>query len=454
MKSYVHSKNPLEKSINDLRVDKSKTIVEMGNLGCFCTGCGTCAGTCPSDAISLFVDRDMHIYLPNVDKSKCIHCGMCVRVCPGISTDYEEIGLQIFGKQPNDNYLGNYMKCYVGHSTDDEIRYNSSSGGLVTSLLRLALEDGTIEGAAVIKMDRGDALRAKAFVAQTPSAITSAAKSKYCPVPMNVLLKEIMSREGRYAVVGLPCHIHGIRKAEQLFPILRKRIVLHLGLFCSHNVNFAGTEYFIRRLGVSGKDVSTICYRGGGWPGAPYIKLKDGTTRTDAKGEWNKMFASRFFTPARCMFCQDSTNELADLSFGDPWLPRFKNERIGKSILICRTPVGDTLLKHAISMGRVELFEISADETKKSQESLSYKKKAIFAYCRLIGLPAGVKISSHGSVSPSLIDYLISTLLLFNTRISAKKYLWPVLFQWSKLMKLVRGFQTRRHLRARSVARA
>ena len=44
----------------------------------------------------------------------------------------------------------------------------------------------------------------------------SATKSKYCPVPANVRIKKILRRNGKFAVVGLPCHIHGVRKAEML----------------------------------------------------------------------------------------------------------------------------------------------------------------------------------------------------------------------------------------------
>jgi len=39
-----------------------------------------------------------------------------------------------------------YLNCYIGHSTDYNIRYNSASGGHVTQLSIFALEVGIIDG--------------------------------------------------------------------------------------------------------------------------------------------------------------------------------------------------------------------------------------------------------------------------------------------------------------------
>lgn len=429
------------------RSKKGKAITEIGNVAFFCTNCGTCVGACPASALEMKEDQRLGIYLPRIDLEKCNHCSICVRVCPGYSHDYLGLNGKIFGQSQLDVKLGSFIKCYTGCSTDYQIRYNSSSGGLVTSLLAAALESREIDGAIVTKVEAGDPFRPKPFVARTVSEVIAAAKSKYCPVPVNSLIRTIAMEEGRFAVVGLPCHIHGLRKAEQTLPVLQKKIVLHLGLFCSHNVNFLGTDYFLWRLGVAKEDVSSLHYRGGGWPGPPSVRLKDGRSIVDCKGVWNKMFASRFFTPNRCMYCRDSTNELADISFGDPWLRRFIGERIGKSILICRSPEGGKLLELALALRKIELEEIHPREVKMSQESLLYKKKAINALC---GLKAKsdclCKFASY-SIPPSFVDYVVSVIMLANTKVSSKRPMWPILARWSEVMKLLRGVQTYRSVR-------
>ena len=189
-----------------------------------CTGCGTCVGICPLSAVAIVKNNSKGIYLPQLDNERCNQCGICLDACPGHSVDFQQLNLDIFGKEPEDILLGNYLNCYVGHATDYEIRYNSASGGLVTALLIFALEEGLIDGALVTKMSEQNPLEPQPFIARTKEQIISAAKSKYCPVPANIALKEILKEDGKFAVVGLPCHVHGIRKAEAINKIGRAHV--------------------------------------------------------------------------------------------------------------------------------------------------------------------------------------------------------------------------------------
>jgi coenzyme F420 hydrogenase subunit beta len=76
-------------------------------------------------------------------------------------------------------------------------------------------------------------LEPEPFIARTKEEIYEARGSKYCPVPCKPCNEEILKApEGQmFAVVGLPCHIHGIRKAEQINKKLKERIVLLFGDF-------------------------------------------------------------------------------------------------------------------------------------------------------------------------------------------------------------------------------
>jgi coenzyme F420 hydrogenase subunit beta len=115
-----------------------------------------------------------------------------------------------------------------------------------------------------------------------------------------------MHEKGRFAVVGLPCHLHGVRKAEQLFPELKKKIVLHLGLMCSHMVSFTGTDFVVGKLQVKKSDVQDIAYRGSGWPGSMVVKTARVSARIPLVGNWRSywpVFSSFLFTPMRCTMC-------------------------------------------------------------------------------------------------------------------------------------------------------
>jgi len=105
------------------------------------------------------------------------------------------------------------------------------------------LNEKIIDGALVTRMGRDDPLKPEAFIATTKDELIDAIGSKYCPVPANVALNEILnSNFKKFAVVGLPCHIHGLRKAERLKKELREKIALHIGLFCSYGITFLTTQ--------------------------------------------------------------------------------------------------------------------------------------------------------------------------------------------------------------------
>jgi len=358
-----------------------------------CTGCGTCLAVCPNSALRMYVSGKEGVYHVEVDESKCNHCGVCFDVCSGYSIDYARFNSEFFGKQPKDSMIGNYLGCYLGHVQNAQIRYDSASGGVVTQLLIFALEKGIIDGALVVRMNREKPLEAEPFIARTKEEILSASKSKYCPVPLNIALKEILGHEGRFAVVGLPCHIHGIRAAELIRQKLRDRIVLHVGLFCSHTVSFVGTEVLLRKFRIQKADVAAIAYRGMGWPGFMSIRMKDGRGLIVRFNKaWNaywNLFSPFFFTPLRCMMCSDQFNELSDVSVGDAWLPELRRNSLGESLLITRTNMGEKTLASMKDLGILRLRSIPPSEVKESQAfSLNFKKVNLprrFAFLRMLG---------------------------------------------------------------------
>ena len=53
--------------------------LEQENLTC--CGCTACYAICPKGAITMQEDGEGFKY-PAIDKSKCIDCGLCCKVCP------------------------------------------------------------------------------------------------------------------------------------------------------------------------------------------------------------------------------------------------------------------------------------------------------------------------------------------------------------------------------------
>lgn len=341
-----------------------------------CTGCGTCAGICPEDAISLSKNDNLGIYEFSVDPQKCTACRLCVKVCSGYVVDLEDTSI-FSDKNKYDYFLGSYVELYIGNSLDENIWENSSSGGLVTQLLVSLLEEKEIDGAIVTRTNLQKPLEPEVIIAKTKEEIISASKSKYCPVPLNCIIKEIIKNEGKYALAGLPCHIEGIKKAQKEFPILKERILYLFGLFCSRTPSFSATEFLLYKLGIPKSEIKNIAYRGGGHPGKLQITKKDGI-KVDVKHRsrlyWGHNFYN-FFWPSRCWICPDKTAELADISFADNWNTMSKwDHPKATSLIICRSNKANLLVKKLESQKKIELYKIGEESVVKSQDLINKKK--------------------------------------------------------------------------------
>ncbi|MBA7502785.1 Ferredoxin-type protein NapF [subsurface metagenome] len=408
--------------------ETEKTIESVVKAS-LCTGCGTCVGICPQDAIELAIDHRKGIYVPKLDKERCTECGLCFDVCPGHSVDFKQLNLNIFGKEPEDILLGTYLNCYIGHATDYDIRYNSASGGLVTALLIFALEEGIIDGALVTRMKKDKPLEPEPFIARTREEVVSASKSKYCPVPANVALKEILkAKEGeKFAVVGLPCHIHGVRKAEAVNKKLESKVVLHLGLFCNHTPSFIATKYILHKMKVKTEDIEVLNYRGGGVGVTMRINLKDGNCLSIPE-YWNSSSFGSLFYPKRCMLCYDQNCELADISFGDAWLRELKGEQIGKSLIGSRTKVGEKLLQKALAKKRIEITIITENQVIQAQRGSLYRKKSVKARMSLFELLRKETPAYNPVVpKPRAVAYPQGALCYIGAYFSSKRHLWGLL---------------------------
>ncbi len=93
-----------------------------------CCGCGACAARCPKQCITLQSDEEGFLY-PKVDIFTCIDCGLCEKVCPMI--------------HPHSNEE-NQQKAYAAINPDDEVRLQSSSGGVFTILAEQVLTEGGV----------------------------------------------------------------------------------------------------------------------------------------------------------------------------------------------------------------------------------------------------------------------------------------------------------------------
>jgi len=376
------------------------------------------------------LDKYSRVYEPQIDSDACNGCGICYNTCPGHHVDFKGFNKDIFGKEAEDIILGSYLKCFLGYATDSGVRYNASSGGVVTGLLIYALEQGIIDGALVTRMNRDRPWEPEPFIAKTREEIIEASTSKYCPVPANIMIKELLGAQDdeKFAVVGLPCHIQGIRKAEQVYKKLRARVVLHIGLFCSHTDTFWQTDYLLKSMDVSKDDLRSIRYRGDGWPGTMSVQLRSGK---DLSVPYHKAIFPHvvwFNAMNRCLYCCDLTAELADVSVGDPWIPEvMAREEIGQSLVLVRTEDAHNLVLRATRDERLDITPIPAEKVKESV-SMGEAKKVDVQVRMSLRKMFGKSIPDYNAdfIVPRPYNYIRSFIPLISSVCSSNVYFRPL----------------------------
>lgn len=360
-----------------------KSLAQIVDNG-LCHRCGSCVGICPTKVLGL--DSEDYPVVENL--SSCTDCDLCVRVCPGDEFDVPSMAQEMFGEVPDIHDMhGHFEKAYLSYASEPAIRSGSTSGGLISGLLISLLERGIIDGAIVVSSDENVLWKGKPIVARTREEVLSAMKSKYAISPTNAMLAEICETEGRYALVGLPCQIHGFHKAARLNRKIRDRVTLTIGLFCHAAVEHEPMRYVFDKLIDPNLKATKFVSRIGKHPGTPHLVMEDGSMKPvyfpEAKSyrpsslEILNIFY-RLYTPSRCLTCYDSTSEFADIAVGDPWMAP-PDETVdfleGYSFALARTKKGAALLESAEESGHLSLREITPEHARSSNRMMGEEKR-------------------------------------------------------------------------------
>jgi coenzyme F420 hydrogenase subunit beta len=307
--------------------------------------CGTCRGICPTGSVALTWDL-REGYRLRVDEQTCTDCGRCREACPGPGLDFSPDAWWRVRNEgaPFEDFLGPWRRLCFGWAADPDVRHLGASGGVATALMQAALETGLVDAVVAVRMSASNPLEAEAVICRSAAEVASCRGSKYNVVAINSVVGRILDEPGRYALVGLPCHIQGLRLAQRRSRRLRERVTLALGVFCGLTNEPRATAVLARQAGLDPSDVREVSYRGPGWPGGMRL-VTDQVTRWRGYPDYvDRRFMA--LTPPRCRDCPDALAELADVSVGDAWLDRFEGSD-GVSDIIARTPAGERLLDEA-----------------------------------------------------------------------------------------------------------
>ena len=158
-----------------------------------CCGCTACFHICPINCIVMKEDEEGFLY-PNIDKAKCIHCNKCKEVCPNRNIENRNTRTQTF----------------VGYYKDDEVRKQSSSGGIFSAIAEWILQQkGVVFGSAF-----DENFEVHHIAVETKEELIKLRGSKYVQSRLeNTFLeaKEYLEKKRKVLFTGTACQIAGLK---------------------------------------------------------------------------------------------------------------------------------------------------------------------------------------------------------------------------------------------------
>lgn len=343
-----------------------------------CTHCGACAGLNPE---VLEFKRTARGPLPSIKARRRAgdlpNLRLAWAVCPGRGVPFAEL-FDYLGRTWTDKLLGPHRALYVGHATDERIRGNAASGGVISRVLVHMLESGAVAGVIAMRQGVGGAERAAPVIARSREEILACAQSVYSVTPVLDILPAAADVEGPLAFAGLPDQMAALRMLQAAGHPVARRVLFTAGPYTGTNLYEGAVRAFLRAKGVGGEArIERIRWRAGQWPGYLEVKLEDGRVFRSEKFHYNYLIP--FYAARSCQITPDFTNELADLSVGDAWSPRFEKDRRGYSVVVARSAAACEALECLRVRGELALDPIPREEALSMHgHMLDFKKRGTF----------------------------------------------------------------------------
>lgn len=354
-----------------------------------CTGCGVCEFLQPDD-IAMVDDLDRGrrpVMRPGREDRDT---SLALRACPGTGLRHEPMPTGAIGELVEG--WGPVLALWEGAAADDEIRLAGSSGGAATALALHGLEHAGAAGVLHIAARDDVPWLNRTQLSTTRDALVAATGSRYAPASPCDGLGLVEAAPGPSVMIGKPCDVAAARAATAERPGLADKLMVTIGIFCagapSTNGSLAWAE---KMLGADPDDITSLRYRGNGWPGEAVVEIRrGGSTERAAESyadSWGFLQAHRQW---RCYVCADHTGEFADISVGDPWY-RPTDGDPGRSLIMARTERGRAFIEAAIASGALDAEPCGADILPASQPNLLETRGATFgriAALRAFGVAA------------------------------------------------------------------
>lgn len=300
-----------------------------------CCGCQACYNICPKNAIKMLEDEKGFKY-PQVNKEKCVNCGLCEKVCPIL----------------NNKQIKNTPKAYACINKDEEIRIQSTSGGIFTLIASAIIKKGGVVFGATFNDEFG----VYHTYSETIDDLKKFRSSKYLQSDMQLSYKKAKEflDNGKYVLfTGTPCQIEGFKSylmGKEYDKLYLQDIICHgvpsplvwkkYKQYREHKMNSK-----LEQMSFRSKENTT-------WGGYHVNMRFDNNSKYDINHNddvYMKAFLKHLSLRESCTDCKfKKNNRLSDITLADFWgiknvKPELNDEK-GTSLVIINSTKGQELM--------------------------------------------------------------------------------------------------------------
>lgn len=325
-----------------------------------CCGCGACQQRCPKQCITLKRDSEGFLY-PNVNTDLCIECGLCEKVCHEINPYKERTPLSVL----------------AANSTDDKIRFKSSSGGIFTLISEEIIKQGGVVFGARYDVNWQVVLD----YTETIEGIDLFRGSKYVQASTLETYKkveEFLKKDRLVMFSGTPCQIAGLHHF-----LMKEYTNLFTVDFVCHGVPSPKVwELYLKEV-LKGKNafINDIQFRNkdNGWKKfnfkIDYLDSGEKTTYSSwhQENHYMKAFLRNMILRPSCHNCKAKHgSSKSDITIADFWgiansHPEMDDDK-GTSLVLINSPKGNEYFPYL----KTVYTESSLDIAKKNNPGLNH----------------------------------------------------------------------------------
>lgn len=345
----------------------------------YCSGCGLC-----SSIKKASLETNESGFKRIADENECLE--FCEQVCPAGGKQCDTMDFM--------DIWGRTKQVYLSYSTDDEIRYAASSGGVLTGICCYMLKEHVVDAIIHTGEDTNNPIATVTLCSSTKEEVMRGCGSRYSSSTPLQEIGRFLESDKKYAFVGKPCDVTALKNYAELDDRVNQRIPYMLSFFCAGAPSRTANIELLKKMGCDHNDCRSLKYRGDGWPGyATAVDTMNKTYQMPYRMAWRDTLGRDI--RLMCRFCIDGIGELADISCGDAWFlgedrkPVF-DETDGRNVVFCRTDKGMRLFAEVCKAGYLnsEVYEDYKNDIKCYQQYQYLRRAAMrstIAVLKLMG---------------------------------------------------------------------